>query len=206
MTPSPHTQERGAPFPAPDVVPAADVLAQTGFAVRPELGQHFLRSPYSARRLLECAALPEGAQVLEVGAGLGTLSRAVAESGHRIWAVEKDRRLGGVLLEQLRRFGPRARVTLEDVRSVDLDAGLEPGSVLLAILPFDWELSAALTQHVFSFTAKVGRGLVVVPCRTFDRLRATEGGLRLEEADGISRAEFWPPAPEALRVVSVERC
>ncbi|GHH22119.1 rRNA adenine N-6-methyltransferase family protein [Streptomyces lanatus] len=200
--------QAGVPLAVPDAPADADVLARTGFATRADLGQHFLRSPEVARRLLECAALPTGAQVLEVGAGLGTLSCAVVQAGCRIWAVEKDVRLGTLLLDKLRPFGPRARVTIADVRSVDLDGGLERGSVLLAILPFDWELSSALTEHIFASTHNVVRGLVVIPSRTLDQYRAAEGegrGLRLEEVDGISRREFWPQAPAPLRVVSIER-
>lgn len=204
----PHTHNRArTPF-LRDGLAAADLLAQADFDTRADLGQHFLRSKDAAHRLLECAELPQDGKVLEVGAGLGTLSGTVAETGCRIWAVEKDRRLGGILQDALRRFGPRARVSISDVREVDLDEGLEPGSILLAIMPFDWELSAALTRHVFASTSKVVRGLVVVPSRTLDQYQAAgeeAGGLRLREVDGISRSEFWPKAPEALRVVSIAR-
>lgn len=187
---------------------SADLLAQTGFDVRSDLGQHFLRSSDAARRLLDCAELPVGGQVLEVGAGLGTLSGTVAEAGRQIWAVEKDRRLGTILQNALHRFGPLARVSISDVREVDLHKGLDFDTVLLAIMPFDWELSAALTRHVFAATPKVERGLVVVPSRTLEQYQAAgeeAGGLRLREVDGISRSEFWPKAPEALRVVAIER-
>ncbi|MBC7267706.1 rRNA adenine N-6-methyltransferase family protein [Streptomyces albogriseolus] len=71
----------------------ADDFAASGLGVRAELGQHFLRSPDSARCLLERAAIPSGSQVLEVGAGLGTLSATIAAAGYRIWAVEKGGRL-----------------------------------------------------------------------------------------------------------------
>ncbi|MEV7085916.1 rRNA adenine N-6-methyltransferase family protein [Streptomyces sp. NPDC093085] len=207
-TTPPRAHERARVPLTCDGLATADLLAQAGFDTRADLGQHFLRSKEAAHRLLECAELPEDAKVLEVGAGLGTLSAAVAGTGRQIWAVEKDRRLGGILLDALRRFGPRARVSIADIREVDLDGGLDPGSVLLAIMPFDWELSAALTRHVFGSTSKVVRGTVVVPSRTLDQYRAAEeeaGGLRVREVDGISRSEFWPKAPGALRVVSVER-
>ncbi|WP_328912500.1 MULTISPECIES: rRNA adenine N-6-methyltransferase family protein [unclassified Streptomyces] len=206
MTRQPH---EWAETPPPSVVPvSADLLARAGFDVRSDLGQHFLRSKEAARRLLDCAELPERGQVLEIGAGLGTLSEAVAETGHWIWAVEKDRRLEGILQAVLRPFGRQARVSISDVREVDLHEGLGADTVLLAIMPFDWELSAALTRHVFATTPKVARGLVVVPSRTLEKYQVAgeeAGGLRLREVDGISRFEFWPKAPEALRVVSIER-
>ncbi|MEU8889855.1 rRNA adenine N-6-methyltransferase family protein [Streptomyces sp. NPDC048442] len=208
--PEPLLAQKASPLlgSAPANLVAADALAQSGFATRPELGQHFLRSQRAARHLVESAELPPDAQVVEIGAGLGTLSATVAESGCRIWAVEKDVRLGAILQQSLHRFGPRARIAMTDIRKVSLADGLEPGSVLLSILPFDWELSATLLLHVFSATAKVERGLVVVPGRTLDYFDAGgtgTGGLRLSEVDGISRAEFWPKASEPLRVVTVGR-
>ncbi|MEU0038284.1 rRNA adenine N-6-methyltransferase family protein [Streptomyces sp. NPDC006333] len=196
----------GAPLAGPGGPGAAEVLARSGFAVRGEFGQHFLRSPDAASRLLECAELNATTQVLEVGAGLGTLSAAVAASGSRIWAVERDARLRGILQDRLRPFGQRARITIGDVRGIDLDAGLDEGSVLVSILPFDWELSAALASHVFAATRKVARGLVVVPRRTLeDRAAAGGDGLVWEEVDGISQREFWPQAPGMLRVAAIRR-
>jgi 16S rRNA (adenine1518-N6/adenine1519-N6)-dimethyltransferase len=121
--------------------------------------------------------------------------------------VERDVRLGGLLQERLRPFGRRARITINDVRCIDLDAGLDQDSVLVSILPFDWELSAALASHVFTATRKVSRAVVVVPRRTLeDRTAASvDDGLLWEEIDGISRGEFWPKAPGTLRVAAIRR-
>lgn len=188
---------------------AADALARSGFAVRTDLGQHFLRSAQAAGRLVERAELAPGVQVLEVGAGLGTLSAAVARAGCRIWAVEKDERLRGDLTSVLRPFGTRARVSIADVRSLDLAGGLGEGrGVLLAILPFDGALAAELAVHVFACAPGIERGLLVVPGRALQACGAGGfggSGLMVEEVDGISRGEFWPPAPGVLRVVSVRR-
>ncbi|ELP61506.1 rRNA adenine N-6-methyltransferase family protein [Streptomyces turgidiscabies] len=183
----------------------ADDFAASGRQVRTDLGQHFLRSPEAARRLLERAEIPNGGQVLEVGAGLGTLSATIAAAGHRIWAVEKDHRLQPQLEQQLGEFGDRARITIDDVRHVDLDQGLEAGSTLVSIMPFAPELAAALVRHVFG-SPRLTRGLVVMPALGAEQLAADgDGGLRVAEVDGIARGDFYPPAPSVLRVVAIER-
>ncbi|MGW6795649.1 rRNA adenine N-6-methyltransferase family protein [Streptomyces chartreusis] len=183
----------------------ADDYAARGFAVRADLGQHFLRSPESARRLVDRAEIPSGGQVIEVGAGLGTLSATIAAAGHRIWAVERDERLQSQLEQRLGEFGGRARITIDDVRRVDLDQGLEAGSTLVSIMPFAPVLAAALVRHVFGSPLLV-RGLVVMPVLGADLLVADEAaGLRVEEVDGIAREDFYPPAPSVLRVVAIER-
>jgi len=184
-------------------------LRDSDFRTRADLGQHFLRSPAVAERLLELAGLRAGDAVLEVGAGLGTLSAAVARAGHRIWAVEKDPRMAEALCPALEPFGDRARPLLSDVREVDLDGELPVGTVFLSILPFDWTLAFGITAHVFASTAQVARGLAVLPAVTADHSAAADwfgAGLRLEEVDGISRGDFWPEAAVPLRVVSITRC
>ncbi|MFJ5734006.1 rRNA adenine N-6-methyltransferase family protein [Streptomyces microflavus] len=186
-----------------EVVGVADRYAATGFQTRGDLGQHFLRTSESAQALLERAGIPPGAQVLEVGAGLGTLSCTIAAAGHRIWAVEKDERLRDHLTRRLTPFGERARVTFDDVRHVDLDEGLEPGSALVAIMPFDPELSADLIRHVFT-CSRVEYGLVVAPSAS-THLLADAPTLIVEEVDGIARSSFWPPAPTVLRVLAIGR-
>ncbi|WP_307020671.1 rRNA adenine N-6-methyltransferase family protein [Streptomyces canus] len=197
-----------APAPLLGTAPApllADDFAASGLPVRADLGQHFLRSPESARRLLDRAEIPSGAQVLEVGAGLGTLSATIAGAGYRIWAVEKDARLRRPLEKQLGEFGDSARITIADVRRVDLTQGLEAGSTLVSIMPFAPELAAALVRHVFGSPLLV-RGLVVMPSLGAEQLADDPAsGLRVEEVDGIARADFYPPAPTVLRVVVVER-
>jgi 16S rRNA (adenine1518-N6/adenine1519-N6)-dimethyltransferase len=183
----------------------ADEFAASGFEVRTDLGQHFLRSSESALRLLERAEIPSGAQVLEVGAGLGTLSATIASAGHRIWAVEKDGRLRQHLEQRLGAFGESARITIGDVRQVDLDQGLAAGSTLVSIMPFAPELATVLVRHVFR-SPQLVRGLVVLPSLGAEQLAAdSASGLRVEEVDGIARGDFYPPAPTVLRVVSIER-
>ncbi|MGW2539522.1 rRNA adenine N-6-methyltransferase family protein [Kitasatospora sp. NPDC001574] len=184
-------------------------LRDSAFQTRTDLGQHFLRSPAVAARLLDLAGLRAGDAVLEVGAGLGTLSAAVAQAGHRIWAVEKDPRMAEALCAALEPYGDRAQPIVADVREVDLDRELPVGTVLLSILPFDWTLAFGIAAHVFSSTAQVTRGLAVVPAVTADHTAAGDwfcAGLRLEEVDGISRHDFWPAAAVPLRVVSITRC
>ncbi|NYV72810.1 rRNA adenine N-6-methyltransferase family protein [Streptomyces sp. UH6] len=186
-------------------VAQADEIAARGFQTRTDLGQHFLRSPETARRLMGCVDIPADTQVIEVGAGLGTLSKTIAMAGYRIWAIEKDERLGQQLTSQLTEFGDRARLTIGDVRHVDLERGAGARSFLVSIMPFDPALSLTLIDHVLNIPAVTG-ALVVLPRAAGDRLvSAAERRLRVAEVDGISRSDFWPPAPTVLRVMTIEK-
>ena len=95
-------------------------------------GRHSLRSRAFADELVRDAGIPPGALVLDLGAGGGALTRALADAGARVRAVELD----PVALRQLEaRFGddPRVDVVVGDATALPLPD--EPFAVV-ANLPF----------------------------------------------------------------------
>ena len=61
------------------------------------LGQNFLHDRNLARWIVEKAELTPEDYVVEIGPGLGALTEFVLESGARVLAIEKDRRLAEFL-------------------------------------------------------------------------------------------------------------
>jgi len=78
-----------------------DLLAKLGHSPKRFLGQNFLVDGNIVRKSLELAQVADGDRVVEVGPGLGTLTRALLGAGAEVWAVEKDRRLCEHLSETL---------------------------------------------------------------------------------------------------------
>lgn len=65
------------------------------------LGQNFLINAEVVRRIVEAAAICAGDEVLEIGAGIGTLTQGLLEAGAHVTAVEVDKKLPAVLKETL---------------------------------------------------------------------------------------------------------
>lgn len=65
------------------------------------LGQNFLIDPNLVRKSLELGQIQSGDAVVEIGPGLGTLSRALLEAGVTLWAVEKDPKLSHYLRQEV---------------------------------------------------------------------------------------------------------
>ena len=57
------------------------------------MGQNFLLDQNQVQRIADAAQLTSGDQVLEIGPGLGPLTRALLQHGAQVTAVEIDRRL-----------------------------------------------------------------------------------------------------------------
>jgi len=78
-----------------------DLLAKLGHSPKRFLGQNFLVDGNIVRKSLELGQVTSGDRVVEIGPGLGTLTRALLDAGAEVWAVEKDRRLYEHLAETL---------------------------------------------------------------------------------------------------------
>jgi 23S rRNA (adenine-N6)-dimethyltransferase len=75
-------------------------------------GQHFLRSSRLAAELVRDAGVEAGQLVVEIGAGTGVLTRALAETGARVIALELDAVLA---LDLRRRLSPAYGVSVVEV-------------------------------------------------------------------------------------------
>lgn len=112
-------------------------------AARHRLGQNFLRDDELLDRVAEAAGIEPEDEVLEVGAGPGTLTRRLVPLARRVVAVELDERL----LPLLRRAAPGAQVLAGNILEVDL-AALFPagGEIVVGNIPY--YLTGALLRRL----------------------------------------------------------
>ena len=148
-------------------------LALVRASRRPRLGQNFLSSPRTARRIVDALAAPPGSWVVEVGPGRGALTRPLLEAGTRVLAIEVDPRLAARLTEEL--GGDSLRVVEADALSFDPAAVLaEAGAALpvplVANLPYE-----SATPMIRAFVRRpdlFSRLVVMVQKEVADRLVA----------------------------------
>jgi 16S rRNA (adenine1518-N6/adenine1519-N6)-dimethyltransferase len=131
----------------------AQLLSAHGLRPSRALGQNFVTDPNTVRRIARLAGAGPETPVLEIGAGLGSLTLALAETGAEVVAVEADRHLVPVLRTVVE--GTGVEVVEGDALELDL-AGL-----LAARHPGPWSLVANLPYNVA--TPLVLRTLTEVP-------------------------------------------
>ena len=153
----------------------AHLLSAHGIRPSRALGQNFVADPNTVRRIARLAGLEAGDQVLEIGAGLGSLTLALAETGARVVAVETDR----YLVPALRSVVERAAVEVVegDALTLDLTALLaERGGGawnLVANLPYN--IATPLVMRTLTEVPIVTRLLVMVQREVGERMAATVG-------------------------------
>ena len=140
-----------------------ELLERHGVRLRRDLGQHFLVEPNLVRRIVEIAGVGPGSQVVEIGAGAGTLTRALAASGARVIAYEIDQSLRPVLAEAV---GAAA--------AVDFGTALPPGEwVVVANLPYN--VGTPIVLDMLRFVPRVTRFVVMLQREAVDRIVAEPG-------------------------------
>ncbi len=108
-----------------DVTRARQVLARHGLRARKGLGQHFLVDGRALGRVVVAADLEPGDTVIEVGPGLGVLTRELVRRAGRVIAIEADAGMVAALSE-LAAGSPNLTIVHGDVMRID------PASVLPA--------------------------------------------------------------------------
>ena len=78
------------------------ILARYGVEAKKSLGQNFLFDDNLLRKIVDIAEVSSTDHVLEVGAGLGSLTSVLAESAETVTAIELDNRLIPILNAQFR--------------------------------------------------------------------------------------------------------
>ncbi|MEM9034842.1 MAG: 16S rRNA (adenine(1518)-N(6)/adenine(1519)-N(6))-dimethyltransferase RsmA [Actinomycetota bacterium] len=150
----------------------ADALDAHGLAPTKALGQNFVVDPNTVRRIARLADVGPGDRVVEIGAGLGSLTLALVETGADVTAIEVDRGLVPVLRDHL--SGHDVRIVEGDARSLDWDELLPGGGwVLVANLPYN--VGTPLLADLLVGVPAIDRFLVMVQLEVARRLVAGPG-------------------------------
>jgi len=130
------------------------------------LGQHFLFDPSILERIAAAAVGGPAERVLEIGAGRGTLTRALAARAAAVVAIEADRRLAAALAETC---GPNVRVVPGDALEVPWPAC----DVVCGNIPY--RITSPLIERALS-PPRPARIVFLVQREVADRLSADPGG------------------------------
>ncbi|MEY4373123.1 MAG: rRNA ((1518)-N(6)/adenine(1519)-N(6))-dimethyltransferase RsmA [Actinomycetota bacterium] len=151
---------------------AAAQLDARGLAPRRSLGQNFVVDANTVRRIARLADIGPGHHVVEVGAGLGSLTRALAETGATVIAVEIDDHLIPILRENTEGLD-NVRVIHADAMSLDWGALLDGAAswTLVANLPYN--VATPLIADLLDGVPRITSMLVMVQKEVGERLVAS---------------------------------
>ena len=90
------------------------ILNALGHSPNKKLGQNFLIDGNIVRKSIELAGIYKNEAIVEIGPGLGTLSKAILSTGAQLFAVEKDKTLANYLEETISKDSDNFHLLNED--------------------------------------------------------------------------------------------
>jgi len=205
------------------------LLHRYGLWPRKSLGQNFLVDPTAPDRIAESADLTREDTVLEVGAGVGTLTAALAARAGRVIAVETDAKLAGVLTTEMGEL-PNLEIVHGDILALDPVALLRasagdgdpaqplwgprlPHYAVVANLPY--YITNAVMRHLLEARLRPSRMVVTVQQEVAERMAAAPGDMSLLAVSvqfygeprvrmRLKRGAFYPPPKVGSAVVRID--
>lgn len=194
------------------------ILQRHGLRPKKTWGQNFLGDPHHLRAIAGACELTPEAAVVELGAGLGHLTRVLGASGARVWAVERDRELLPVLREELRDF-PRVEIVEGNAKTFDLRAVAEQaGREIVVVGNLPYQLSTEILFHVDAQRDCVERAVFLLQREVTERIAAAPGSkaygvisvllqlhFDVDVPHRVPRGAFTPPPEVESAVVRLRR-
>jgi 16S rRNA (adenine1518-N6/adenine1519-N6)-dimethyltransferase len=191
-----------------------DMLRRLGLSAKHSWGQNFLGDERVLERIAEEALLRRSEPCVELGAGLGHLTRLLLATGAKVTAVERDRDLAEALRAQ-----QLEGLTLVEANAAELDFAKVAGAdqvVVVGNLPY--HLTSSILFEVLDQVAHVPRAVFTLQKEVVDRLAARPGGrdygvltvllglhFEVEHCFDVPAAQFHPPPKVDSAVLKLTR-
>ncbi len=168
------------------------------------LGQNFLQENATLQKIVSAAELGPVDDVLEIGPGLGSLTRYLALSARSVTAVELDRKLFPALESVLAPY-KNVRLVQGDILKLDPAQLMKtPGYIVVANIPY--YITSMVIRHLLEAEQRPSRVVLTVQKEVAERICAVPGKMSLlalsvqvygKPAIGLTLpAEAFYPAPK----------
>ncbi len=197
-----------------------ELLARHGLSPKHSFGQNFLADPAVAARIAMAATTPAAGTVVEIGAGLGALTRPLLARAARVVAIERDRDLVPALHQDFEsQIAERRLKVLEaDAKGVDYASLLSDGPsprVIAGNLPY--QITGPLLELTVALAETVDRVVYMVQLEVANRLTAApsesaygaltvfvSAAFQVSRAFVVRRGAFYPQPNVDSAVVVLE--
>ncbi len=177
------------------------------------LGQNFLQDPSALEKIVATAALTASDEVLEIGPGLGNLTRYLALSARQVTAVELDRKLIPVLNDILAPYH-NIRLVQGDILKLDpSELMANNGYIVVANIPY--YITSAVLRHLLGSDRPPRRVVLTVQAEVAERICASAGNFNLlalsvqvygepEIGPSIPAGAFYPAPKVDSSILKIE--
>lgn len=179
------------------------ILKKYGISANKSLGQNFLINDEVVQGIVDKAEVSKEDLVIEIGPGLGTLTKELLEKAGKVIAIELDTRMIEILTDRFKLYNNFELIN-EDVLKVDLDKliqeNLESGlksAKIVANLPY--YITTPIIMKLLEENLPIESITVMIQKEVADRLIEVPGG---KNSGAITYSVYYyAEAEEVLKVM-----
>ncbi|MBN1890156.1 MAG: 16S rRNA (adenine(1518)-N(6)/adenine(1519)-N(6))-dimethyltransferase RsmA [Thermoflexales bacterium] len=196
----------------PQPINVSELLKQAGLRPQKSLGQNFLSDERVLARIANAAELTDQDTVLEIGPGLGGLTRHLAERARQVIAVELDAALIPILHQTLAPY-PNVQIVHGDILQI---ANRKPQIAISAVVGnIPYNLTAQIFRRLLETSPRPRVIVLTVQLEVAQRITARPGDMSLlalsvqfyghpSIAGRIKAGAFYPPPKVDSAIVRIE--
>ena len=180
-----------------DIKEIKRLFEMSGFSFSKSLGQNFLINPAVCPKIADLGGCKKGVCALEIGTGVGVLTRELAERCDKVVAVEIDRRLEPILKETLADYD-NVEVVFADIMETDAAGIIEEkfgGGEVVVCANLPYYITSPVIMRVLESRLPVSAMTVMVQKEAADRICAKPG---TRDCGAISLAVSYYSEPKML--------
>ena len=192
---------------------ASSLLKKYGLRPDKKLGQNFLQDPFALETIASVAEIEAVDIVLEIGPGLGSLTRYLAVSAHQVIAVELDADLIPPLDAVTKPYGNIKIIHGDILKLSPSELVQTPGYLVVANIPY--YITSAIIRHLLESDPRPRRIVLTMQKEVADRICAKPGDMSLlalsvqiygkpHIAERIPASAFFPPPKVDSAVLSID--
>jgi len=191
-------------------------LVKHGARAHKSLGQNFLISDEVIERIVSASTLEPDVPLVEIGPGLGVLTRALASRVAKMWAVELDDNKIRILNKELKEHP--IEIVHQDALKLDLkDLWGDKKGYLIGNLPY--YITSPLIMHFLEQEKQLSGMTIMVQKEVADRIAAPPGGktygilsiavqisAKVTKVTDVLPSSFWPAPKVTSAVIRLDLC
>ena len=185
-------------------------LVKSGARAHKSMGQVFLMSDEVINSIVSASTLSSDVPLVEIGPGLGVLTRVLAQRVQKMWAIELDKHKIGILNKELR--GLPIEIVNQDALKLDLfELWGDKLGYLIGNLPY--YITSPLIMHFLDQADRLSGMTIMVQKEVADRIAAPPGSktygilsiavqisAQVTKVTDVLPSAFWP-APKVTSAV-----
>ena len=177
------------------------ILKKYGISANKSLGQNFLINDEVVNKIVESAEITKNDLVIEIGPGLGTLTKELLEKAGKVVAIELDKRMIEILSDRFKLYNNFELIN-QDILKINLKELIENNSTfkkvkIVANLPY--YITTPIIMKLLEEELKIETITVMIQKEVADRLIEVPGG---RNSGAITYSiYYYAEAKEVLRVM-----